>query len=286
VLDFRYHAISLVAVFLALMVGLLLGVAIGDRGLVSGADQNLRESLRSDVGAARAQSARLRTELIERRRAAEQVYPLLVEGQLSGQRIGLVGLGGLPDATIRSVREALEPSGGRLSAVTVIREPIPSAALPGAAPEDSDPAAGDTAALRRAGAQVGASLTGNGRLVARLQRTLLESSSGQLRGMTAVVVFRAPRDESGPDAARTEAFEVGLVGGLTRGAMQVVGVESIATQPSQVPWYNDRRIASVDNVDDLPGRAALVFALAGANGAYGVKDTAQALVPNTAGPTP
>ncbi len=286
-LDFRYHAISLVAVFLALMVGLLLGVAIGDRGLVSGADRNLRESLRSDVRAARALSARQRAELAERRRVEEELYPLLVEGRLAGQRIGLVGLGDLPDATIRSVREALEDTGGRLSAVTVIREPIPAAALPGGAPDATGPATGDGALLRRAGAQVGASLTGNGQLVARLQRTLLESSSGQLRGMTAVVVFRAPREESAPAAAFTRAFEVGLVGGLTRGAMQVVGVEATSSEPSQVPWYNDRRIASVDNVDELPGRAALVFALAGANGAYGVKDTAQALVPNAAGgPTP
>jgi hypothetical protein len=30
--DFRYHALSLVAVFLALMIGLLLGVAIGGPG--------------------------------------------------------------------------------------------------------------------------------------------------------------------------------------------------------------------------------------------------------------
>jgi len=198
-----------------------------------------------------------------------------------------VGLGDLPDDTIRSVREALEDTGGRLSAVTVIREPIQAAALPGAPAEDTGPATGNPALLRRAGAQVGASLTGSGQLVARVQRTLLQSSSGQLRGVTAVVVFRAPREESAPQAALTRAFEVGLVGGLTRGAVPVVGVESTALQPSQVPWYNDRRIASVDNLDELAGRAALVFALDGANGAYGVKDTAQALVPNAAGgPTP
>jgi len=38
--DFRYHALSLVSVFLALVLGLLLGVAIGDRGLVSSAERD------------------------------------------------------------------------------------------------------------------------------------------------------------------------------------------------------------------------------------------------------
>ena len=37
-LDFRYHALSLVAVFLALAIGIVLGVTIGD-SLVSEADQ-------------------------------------------------------------------------------------------------------------------------------------------------------------------------------------------------------------------------------------------------------
>jgi hypothetical protein len=32
-------------------------------------------------------------------------------------------------------------------------------------------------------------------------------------------------------------------------------------------------------VDKLPGRAALIFVLAGANGTYGEKESAQALVP-------
>jgi len=50
--DFRYHALSLVAVFLALGIGIVLGVTIGD-SLVSDADQNLRDSLRDDVTGAR-----------------------------------------------------------------------------------------------------------------------------------------------------------------------------------------------------------------------------------------
>jgi hypothetical protein len=61
--------------------------------------------------------------------------------------------------------------------------------------------------------------------------------------------------------------------------VQVSGVELTTTKPSQVGWYKDRRIPSVDNVDKLPGRAALIFVLAGANGSYGEKDSAQALVP-------
>ena len=70
--------------------------------------------------------------------------------------------------------------------------------------------------------------------------------------------------------------------GLTS-AGQVVGVESTDTSPSQIRWFRDRRVASVDDLDQVAGRAALVFALGGATGAWGVKDSAQALLPDAAG---
>lgn len=278
--DFRYHALSLAAVFLALMVGLLLGVAIGDQALVSGAENSVRDSLRRDVSAASKRSRELAAELEEQRRVQRQLYPLLVEGRLAGQRVGLVGLGGLPDATIRSVREALADTGGRLTAVTVIREPLPPGAAPGQPPPPAPP---DRRALRIFGAQVGTALVRGGPLVRRVQRSLLESSSGQFGGMTAVVVHRAPRDEARPEAVATRAFELGLVDGLAAGGTQVVGVEDTEIETSQVPWFNDRRLPSVDNLDQVVGQAALVFTLRGASGAYGVKETAQALVPNAAG---
>lgn len=277
--DFRYHALSLVAVFLALMVGLLLGVAIGDKGLVSSAERNVRDSLRHDVRSAQAESAKLRTQLRQQKQFQDAVYPLLVENRLSGQRIGFVGLGGLPDASIRATRDALQGTGGRFAGVAVVREPVPASAVdqvPGA----SSPAS--TADYGRLGKLLGTALVRGGKQAKSLTRSMLESSSGNLTGVQGVVVYRSPRDGGGPDEANTNALEQGLMGGLS-GAGQVVGVESTDTNPSQIRWFRDRRVASVDDLDQVAGKAALVFALGGATGAWGVKDSAQALLPDAAG---
>ncbi len=59
-----------------------------------------------------------------------------------------------------------------------------------------------------------------------------------------------------------------------------VGVELTGTEPSQVPWYESRNLSSVDDLDAPAGQAALVYALAGAHGAYGVKPTADSLLPS------
>jgi hypothetical protein len=278
--DFRYHALSLVAVFLALMIGLLLGVAIGDQGLVSSAERNVRDSLRKDVRQANARSADLRRELSDRDRFDEAIYPLLVEDRLAGQRIGLIGLGDLPDSTIRAVRDALDNTGARLSGVAVVGEPVPSGAARSVKGASDPPTNGD---YGRLGRQVGSGLVVGGKPAKGLSGGVLSSSSGRLEGLNGVIVFHAPRDLSGDDAATTDAFEAGLVDGLTSGDAEVAGIEESDTEPSQIQWYKDRALPSVDDVDTLAGRAALVFVLLGANGSYGEKDSAQALLPNSTG---
>src|ERR687885_154054 len=52
-LDFRYHALSLVAVFLALGIGIVLGSSLGDT-VGSQANRDLAKSLRGDLNRARA----------------------------------------------------------------------------------------------------------------------------------------------------------------------------------------------------------------------------------------
>ncbi len=126
--DFRYHAISLVAVFIALALGLLLGVAIGDSGLVSNAEQNIREDLRGDVRRANHQADDARE---SRDRLAEELrasLPLMTDDRLTGS-IGMVFLGESSQDIADHVRDALQGSGAERANVATLREPVDLAAL-------------------------------------------------------------------------------------------------------------------------------------------------------------
>src|ERR671916_955800 len=91
--DVRYHALSLAGVFIALVVGLLLGVAIGDKELVSSARNDIRQSLRRDVVRASNERDEARSSLDEQRQYIDAAYPILTGGQLRGRTIGLILLG-------------------------------------------------------------------------------------------------------------------------------------------------------------------------------------------------
>ena len=282
--DFRYHALSLVSVFLALVLGLLLGVAIGDKGLVSSAEHDVRASLRGDVRKAQRESETLRGQLDEQNRFLQEAYPLMVGSRLIGERVGVVALGDVSDEEIGHVRDALEATGGRLTSVAAVRTPLDLPAL-GAATQGTayQELQTNPKLVKRFGQRIGAGyVAGGGKLLDRVRRQLLQSSSGALGGVDSVVLIREPRKFEPPQQSVLETFEDGLVAGLSGNNGTVVGVETTDTDPSQVGWYRDHDIASVDDVDQLPGRAALVFALAGADGAYGTKSSADALLPKAA----
>jgi hypothetical protein len=286
VFDFRYHALSLVAVFLALAVGLLLGVAIGDSGLVSSAKQDIEDSLRGDVKASRAEAADLRAQLAQHDDYERQTFPDLVAGRLAGDQIGLVFLGDSDEQITDEVRDALEPAGATLRWVGALREPPDVEQLADRA-EGSPYAAMsiDPTLLSPFAHRMGVQLIQGGKLVMQERPALMQSFSGDLGVLDGIVVVRDPDrpEESDEQKGTTETLEDGIVSGMNRTDVPVVGVEELDTDPSQIGWYRDRGLASVDSVDQLSGRAALVFTLAGADGAYGLKSSAEALLPRVVG---
>ncbi len=274
-LNFRYHALSLVAVFLALVIGLLLGVAIGDRGLVSSAEKDVRASLRGDVRRAQAERDDALDALHARARFEQAAYPALVANRLVGRRIALVALGGDADHIFDLTRDALQGSGAQLTSVSVLGRPLNLDELAAAAKGTRyERLADDSDLLHPFGTRIGIQFVAGGALLKAERRDLLVQGSGTLSGADAVVVVHSPLDEDADGADLVKTFEDGLMRGLRSHDVPVVGVETTDADPSQIGWFSDEQVSSVDDLDDPIGRAALVYALAGQRGAFGVKASA------------
>jgi hypothetical protein len=281
VFTFRYHAITLVAVFLALGIGVLLGVAIGEEGLVSDASKDLERSLRGDLREARSDNADLRKEVERRERYAREAYPGLVAGELPDWRVGILALGNLPAGYASAIRDAVEPAGGRIDSVSVVDQPLPrgrlAKELEGTGLERVDRS---DEQLERLGRRVGRQLGEGGESIRRLRQELFSSSRGEYRGLDAVVLVRDPDESLRGERKRVQdRFESGLLDALQDTDARMVGVEKTGTDPSQVGFMKDRGISSVDDLDLVAGWTALVWSLAGADGHFGVKGSAERLLP-------
>lgn len=275
-LNFRYHALSLVAVFLALVVGLLLGVAIGDRGLVSSAEKDVRASLRGDVHRAQDERDAARDALRERTSFEQAAYPALVAGRLEGRRLALIELGGGSDRMWDLTRDALQDSGAKLASVSVVRRPLDLGEIAAAAKGTRYEQLAESPDLLHAfGTRIGIQFSRGGKLLDSVRRELLVEGSGALEGVEGVVLVHSAVDGDDEEAAKLiDTFEDGLVSGLRADDIPVVGIETTDADPSQIEWFKAHELSSVDDLDDLIGRAALVFALAGQRGSFGIKPTA------------
>jgi hypothetical protein len=277
----RYHATSLIAVFLALAIGILIGAEFGGETLTK-TRRNLEHSLVGNLQDARERADQLSGELGRANEFSERVYPVLVRNQLQGRRIGVLALGGLPSGLSGAIEEALGPTGGRLVGVGVVREPVDTQAL-----------AGDLAKTRFAdlarnsdtqtafGIGVGRQLVRGGTLVERVRSHLFSRASGNFGALDGVIVVREPLQGMGP-AQRSVAgrIEAALMSGITATHTPAVGVEASRSELSSISFFQGNDLASVDDVDLVSGRLATVFALLGAEGSFGVKSSADRLLPD------
>jgi hypothetical protein len=277
----RYHAASLAAVFIALAVGILIGAGLGGN-ILNDTEKSLQDSLRSDLENARSQSDDLRAQLASGHQFEDQIYPVLVGDRLAGSSVGVIALGDLPGGVSDDIQTALEPTGAALAQVSVVRSP----------PNAGDLAqqlkglgfgtiAKDPARLEALGRRLGQQLArGHGQLLQRTREVLLSRSSGEGKDLDRVVLVRSvPADASAEQRAQIDAFDTGLVDGIRSTGLPAVAVEDTGTDESSVPWFASHDVATVDDVDAVAGRVAMIFALLGAKGDFGVKGTADSLLP-------
>jgi hypothetical protein len=287
-LDFRYHALSLVAVFLALAIGIVLGVTIGD-SLLSDAERSLRGDLRANVTDARADAAKARAELGGRDRMLDALYPELVRTRLNGERVALVSWGPLPNGVESGVRDAIHDGGGRLDSVSVFDKPL-STLKKALGNEDFAITTADDGSLHTLGQNLASELLSGGRLARTLREQAPDDFAGRFRRADAVVFYEAPQPNDGSDEAgvkerqddRARTIESAMLDELGQRTIAVVGVEQTSTEPSQIQRHKSLKLSSSDSVDKSGGRIALVYTLAGAKGNYGLKPSAQAALPDEA----
>jgi copper transport outer membrane protein MctB len=290
-LGLRYHVASLAAVFLALAVGILLGVAIS--GKISEADDALQrdklQRLEQDLESARARSDSAQQRGAAAQQLVEDAYPALMEDRLAGRSVAVLFLGGVDGSARSEIEETLADAGSgspvRVVGLDVPVDPIDlESTLEGdevlAAYSNQD---GDFGELGR---ELGRELVDGGEtpLWTALSSKLVEERSGGFSPEAdAVVVMYSWTPDAGGDSSAevvgqtsaTRSLLEGLVTGLDGTGVPVVGVAATGDRQSVIDLYRDQGISSVDDIDTLPGRLALALVLEGGQaGHYGVRDSA------------
>ena len=311
-INLRYHIVSLVAVFLALAVGILMGSTVLDRGTVALLERSSGQ-LKDNLDRYRAENLQFREELGQWRRYGELLLADQVAGRLRGQQVILVDTDQVQDTTRQAVREALRAAGASYEGrVTLAADRVTLAeegdrrALGGLLPlDEQDPAVLQRALLDRLGSRLL-----NPALLPRSERDWPKDPLTSLRQANFVTdladlpepvqqgVQPFPRRGSlvvvigpatGPPSPPADQFLVSLTGRLAVGSLKPVAAVEASGPASWLEGLRDNDLVSgqvwtVDNVDLVPGQVALVQALQqGLGGAqpghYGTKRGATQFLP-------
>lgn len=276
--EFRYHIASLAAVFLALGIGIFVGTAFVGAPVVD-RQTRLIKHLEQNVAAQGKDAA----EREKNEEALRALLPSIVHNKLTGRRVLVVQTGAF-SKTADEVAEALRLAGADTVGRVVL--PAPAWRTEGGSTNDDDAAqiaqAEHLAAVLLAPSENGlrlfrdrglisgeADLTGSGpfRFIVLVGGGSVQNAEANAPGEPWPLVLARKRD-------------VPLIAALqnANGAV-VVGCEPLTSDVSFMPAYQAAGICTIDAVDRAVGQMALPFVLNGEKGNYGLKSTADRVLP-------
>jgi hypothetical protein len=312
VIDFRYHLVSLIAVFLAVALGIIIGTTALNQPILEDIESQVTE-LEQDKRNLEDITQRQQADLDTSEAFDEAVAPALVQGSLANRRVLLVVTNeDVAPETVEQVTALVEEAGGTVSGSISLT------------PQYSDPSSGSSLQnyVTGGGLPTGVQLPQTddpGQLVGSLLAQVLmvppsgaapdsAAVSSVLAGLTSLDVLTpegdavAPADHAvvltaggftGEDAAERNATLVELVSALdAQGSGAVVsGNAASARENGLVGAIRSRpdlsaAVSTVDNVTAAAGRISTVLALAregdGTSGKYGSGEDTQPVPPVSA----
>lgn len=131
VVDMRYHLASLVGVFFALGLGILIGTSLSSDGRLLKEQVSMIDTIEEQLNQLRGESIKLKAnlntvneKLATYQRFSDHVLPKLVSGRLKGYSLAVVGLGECE--SIGDIENLLKQAGAIITGVVKVRE-APSA---------------------------------------------------------------------------------------------------------------------------------------------------------------
>lgn len=117
-IDLKFYVASIMAVFLALALGILLGsVIVGQQG--KPISEKLIKSIEADIERVRTENQLLSRENQEMNKFLNEVYPYLIKNHLLNEKIGLVYFDSEAEGTVREVKNFLEGASAKAGLVSL-----------------------------------------------------------------------------------------------------------------------------------------------------------------------
>lgn len=287
IIDIKYHIASLAAVFIALGIGILIGTTMIGSDTLMKKQEALITSLQTQYAALRDENRRTAEELAAlKQNSAYQlefnraVLPVLVREKLQGRKVAVLDLNNRKEHD--DLANVLREAGAEVQSFTVISlNRLKDSSVKGQIAtylgKDSNIQL-NSLLPEFARFLAGAVVSGGGEDLIRFldNKEVLKVSGAYGVPVEDIIVIGGSNSKE-QDYAKI--FDLVLIKEWQGGGIRVFGVEDSDVPVSYMRYYQAAHLTTVDNIDSIYGKVALIQAMAGYPGHYGVKPTAEDFLP-------
>lgn len=283
--DIRYHITSLIAVFLALAMGILLGTIIVDKGLLVKQKEALVERLEKEFNQIKKENSTLGSQLTQSERFEQTVFSSVSKDQLTGKRLLLMATSNIPEDIREDIRNSLSQAGAESATVIItspdfkirnsdVRKKLTALVQEGETTKISKKQL-KSEVLKKLAQDVSIP-SDRAFLKELLNLGLIRLENEPILPAQGVMFYAGSKEK----ASNLSEVQLPLIDEFIKSGVLVVGVEPEDDGVSQMRLYQGIGIPTIDNIDTIEGRISLIYVFRGGVGNFGSKEKADTLLPS------
>ncbi|GAQ24433.1 copper transporter [Tepidanaerobacter syntrophicus] len=285
-INIKYLVITVISIFLALGIGILVGVQMDSEEIIVEQQEITLQKMEEKFSELNQTNEELKNQ-IQKLSDANQlsetyiknIFPDYIKGKLAGMHVVVVETSG--DYVYTEMRQALKTAGADVVSISFDNDKLFNmteedeselmAYFKLASKENIIPAI----VKNVSDAAYGKANKEN--LAFLIEKGILYVSGNLETPANYVVIAGGSSRDEGDN--RYEAIDIPLIRELKKYSLPVIGVETTDAKISYIEMYKKQNISTVDNVDTVIGQTSLILVMTGKEGHYGVKNSANSLMP-------
>jgi hypothetical protein len=281
-INIKYLVITVISIFLALGIGILIGIQVDSQDIIFEQQEITVQRMENKFDELNRLNLDLQNQIKQLSTSNDlndnyikNIFPDYIKNKLSDLHIVIVET--TDDYTYTSMRQALKIAGAEVTSVTLISERLlyMSDEDQNQLREHFDTNDNIIPIILKKIAETTAGKYSADDIAFLIEKGIIYVNGDLQKPADYIVVAGGSRDKNN----KHEIIDIPLIKEVKKLSLPVIGVETTVVENSYIELYKKEKLSTVDNVDTIMGQTSLVLVMTGKEGHYGVKKSANSLMP-------